>query len=296
MLPQSLSMATREFSPATCDHGFPIGLNGADDMRALCDDFAAECAALGAVLDTFEPSAWQETTQFAGWSIADVVSHLHFWNNAAVMAVEQPAALEERMRSVNADLAAGLTLREIEVGMSADTELDLFSRWQSGCEAVVACYAALSPTDRVQWAGPSMSVRSALSARLMETWAHGQEVFDHAGIERPENDRIAHVVRLGVNTYAWSFAVRGATPPGPMPYLVLRSPSGQQWVFGDDDGDNRISGDAVAFAQVVAQTRHVDDTALHVTGETATAWMACAQCFAGPPETPPAPGTRFRRC
>jgi hypothetical protein len=34
---------------------------------------------------------------------------------------------------------------------------------------------------------------------------------------------------------------------------------------------------------------------LRVTGSVATDWMSKAQCFAGAPETPPAPGTRFTR-
>jgi hypothetical protein len=56
-----------------------------------------------------------------------------------------------------------------------------------------------------------------------------------------------------------------------------------------------IEGDAIEFCQVVAQTRNIADTSLKVAGETAAAWMAIAQCFAGPPETPPPPGSRFRQ-
>ena len=35
-----------------------------------------------------------------------------------------------------------------------------------------------------------MSARSSISARLMETWAHGQEVYDHLGVVRVDADRI----------------------------------------------------------------------------------------------------------
>ena len=55
-----------------------------------------------------------------------------------------------------------------------------------------------------------------------------------------------------------------------------------------------VEGDAVAFCQVAAQTRNIADTALRVEGDAARAWMALAQCFAGPPELTPAPGTRVR--
>jgi len=53
-----------------------------------------------------------------------------------------------------------------------------------------------------------------------------------------------------------------------------------------------VAGDATEFCQVVTQTRNVADTRLDVKGETAVRWMAMAQCFAGPPEDPPEPGTR----
>ena len=138
-----------------------------------------------------------------------------------------------------------------------------------------------------------MSARSSITARQMETWAHSQAIFDLKGVEREESDRIQNIVVLGVNTFAWTFQARQQTPPGPMPQLVLSAPSGAEWTYGEAQDDNRISGSAVDFARVVTQTRHVQDTALQVSGAVAQTWMANAQCFAGPPNDPPPPGTRY---
>jgi hypothetical protein len=55
-----------------------------------------------------------------------------------------------------------------------------------------------------------------------------------------------------------------------------------------------VEGSAVAFAQVVAQTRNIADVALRVAGPNASRWMAVAQCFAGAPNDPPPPGLRRR--
>jgi uncharacterized protein (TIGR03084 family) len=137
-----------------------------------------------------------------------------------------------------------------------------------------------------------MSARSSITARLMETWAHGQEVYDQLGSVRLNKDRIRNIVVLGVNTYAWTFSNRKQPVPEPMPYLVLTSPSGEIWTYGEDQADNRIEGAAEEFCQVVTQVRNVADTRLTVLGTNATAWMEQAQCFAGPPQPPPAPGTR----
>ena len=45
---------------------------------------------------------------------------------------------------------------------------------------------------------------------------------------------------------------------------------------------------------MVTQVRNIADTSLDVAGPVAAEWMGMAQCFAGGPETPPAPGTRHK--
>ncbi|HXS89093.1 MAG TPA: hypothetical protein VN705_07080, partial [Steroidobacteraceae bacterium] len=100
---------------------------------------------------------------------------------------------------------------------------------------------------------------------------------------------------MGVNTFGWTFVNRGRAVPTTKPHVRLRSPSGEWWTWHEPDSRNFVEGSAVEFCQVVAQTRNIADTALRVSGEAAHEWMSLAQCFAGPPETPPAPGSRFVR-
>jgi uncharacterized protein (TIGR03084 family) len=145
---------------------------------------------------------------------------------------------------------------------------------------------------RVKWAGPDMSARSSISARLMETWSHAQAIYDLLGVVRKDTDRIKNIVIMGVNTFGWTFINRGEEVPEDMPYLKLTAPSGEIWEWNDPDPANSIEGTASDFCQVVTQCRNIGDTSLKVTGDTATTWMAKAQCFAGPPETPPAAGSR----
>ena len=61
-----------------------------------------------------------------------------------------------------------------------------------------------------------------------------------------------------------------------------------------DNTADHVQGSATEFCQVVTQVRNVADTSLRVAGPVATQWMRIAQAFAGPPEMPPAPGTRIR--
>jgi uncharacterized protein (TIGR03084 family) len=79
--------------------------------------------------------------------------------------------------------------------------------------------------------------------------------------------------------------------PPTVPYVRLDGPGGETWEWNEPSTD-RVSGDAFAFCQVVTQTRNVADTTLVVQGDVAKHWMSIAQCFAGPPETPPAKGAR----
>jgi uncharacterized protein (TIGR03084 family) len=126
----------------------------------------------------------------------------------------------------------------------------------------------------------------------METWAHGQEVYDVLGVIRRNADRIRNIVVLGNNTYGWTFKVRGEEPPSPRPHLRLTAPSGEIWTYNDPSPVELIEGLAEEFCQVVTQTRNIADTGLKVVGPNAVSWMSKAQCFAGGAETPPPPGAR----
>jgi uncharacterized protein (TIGR03084 family) len=138
-----------------------------------------------------------------------------------------------------------------------------------------------------------MSARSSITARLMETWAHGQEVYDAFGVVRENQDRIRSICVLGMNTFGWTFMNRKEAVPERVPYVRLTAPSGTVWEWNDPATDERIEGPAEDFCQVVTQVRNIADVSLDVTGPVATRWMSIAQCFAGPPNDPPAPGTRF---
>ena len=159
---------------------------------------------------------------------------------------------------------------------------------------MAARFETADPEQRVKWFGPDMSARSCIIARQMEHWAHAQAIFDRLGRVRENADRLKNVAHIGVTTYSWSFKVNGLEPPKPKPYVRLTGPSGAIWEWNDPQSDNRIEGPAEDFCQVVTQCRNIGDgdVALRCVGDTATYWMQFAQCFAGPPETPPSVGTR----
>ncbi len=258
-------------------------------------DFANESASLERILSGLRPNEFERKTAFKSWTIEQILRHLHLWNQAALWSlIDEPRFHAYIKQAADPIQAFGLVDFEKKFldGLSG---LALFDAWRSFYPKMAEAFSAVDPSQRVVWAGPSMSARSSVSARYMETWAHSQAIYDELGVDREENDAIEAIVRLGFNTYGWTFANRGLPVPEPRPTLALTAPSGAVWELGDAAGDERIEGSAVEFCQVVAQTRNIADTKLRVRGPNATSWMAIAQCFAGPPNDPPAAGARRKR-
>lgn len=257
-------------------------------------DFLAETETLHDAIATLDAKGFEGRTQFKGWTVNDVIVHLHFWNRAADLSVSDEPAFGDFGNRVMAVFERGGSLREIENVDIAARGPELRALWIEHARDMATRWRDIDPKRRLLWVGgPSMSARSSMTARQMETWAHGFEVFDLLGLERKEADRIRNIVVLGVNTFGWSHKVHGLPVPEAMPHLVLTAPSGAIWEFGDEAA-GRISGSAIDFAGVVTQTRALADTSLVVEGPVAETWMANAQCFAGPAETPPAKGSRHR--
>ncbi len=261
-------------------------------MMQQANDFLDESEALHALINPLSDDLLGQPTAFKGWTINRVIGHLHVWNYAADLSLEGNEAFQDFYKEVVSHMSGG-TLASFEKHWLKGLEgRPLVRTWRDYFVGMAGRFVKADPSMRVQWAGPSMSVRSSITARLMETWAHGQEVYDTLGVVRRNADRIRNIVVLSVNTYGWTFKVHGQEPPEPMPHLRLTGPSGELWTYGEPSEAELIEGLAEEFCQVVAQTRNIADTALQVTGPNATSWMQQAQCFAGPPETPPAPGQR----
>ena len=259
-------------------------------------DFESECQQIDALLTPLGEADYARSTGFKQWTIEDILRHLHVWNVAAFLSLTDKAGFDEYWQQVSSSLTGG-DVRTFERAYSDGIKgAALLAQWREFYPKVADAFAKADPKARLPWAGPSMSARSSITARLMESWSHAQAIYDELGVERPGNDAvIANVVVMGLNTYGWTFANRKLDVPEPRPQLRLTMPSGAEQIFGDDAGEEWIAGTAQEFCQVVTQCRNVADTGLEVSGTNARAWMEKAQCFAGPPQDPPAPGLRRMR-
>lgn len=257
-------------------------------VRAICDDLAAEHEALDAVVRDLPEGGWDTPTPAEGWCVRDQISHLWFFDQRAVMAATDAEAFAEDTHRL---LQAGGTDASIEPGRVL-RPAELLAAWRDDRHRMLDVFAALDPKARVPWYGPAMAARSFATARLMETWAHGQDVVDAVDAVRRPTARLRHVAHIGVRARPFSYAVRGLeVPPGEI-RVELTAPSGEVWTWGDAAAPDVVRGSALDFCLLVTQRRHRDDTSLDVIGPLALEWIGLAQAFAGPPGPGRAPLAR----
>ncbi len=257
-------------------------------------DFLEDSRQLYNLLSSLGNAEFEQVTLFKNWTINDVIGHLYMFNVAAGLTLSDEGKFSAFIGTVEDGLAEGQKLVDIQKPWLGDLSgQKLLQAWWEDSIYLSRIYQNADASRRVKWIGPDMSARSSITARQMETWAHGQEVFDLLGVQRACFDRIKNIVHLGVITYKWTFFNRKLTLPEPMPYVCLQSPDGEFWSWNDEQTDNSVIGKAADFAQVVTQVRNIGDTDLTCTGDTARQWMDLAQCFAGPPSDPPKKGERF---
>jgi uncharacterized protein (TIGR03084 family) len=258
------------------------------ELDALRSDLVAEQEALDEVVAHLRDEQWRRATPSPGWSVADQIGHLTYFDHSAAAAILDPDAF----RAGVSELVAGAVEGNVdEFTLGAFRSLapsEQLTAWREGRTKLASAAATLRDETRVPWYGPSMGAKSFLSARLMEVWAHGTDVVDALGASRLATTRLRHIAQLGFITRAWSYRVRGEEPPTGDVRLELESPDGELWTWGAPDAEDTIRGPAEDFCLVVTQRRHVDDTALE-TGELGYHWLVRAQAFAGAASTGPQP-------
>jgi uncharacterized protein (TIGR03084 family) len=260
-------------------------------LDAICEDLLAENRELDAFISALPPEEWARVTPFFGWTIRDQILHLHQVDRFGLISLESAERFAETVKVVRAGQAEGLELSEqMRREFAGVSDGDVLRVWRETYESMIAQFRSIDPKTRLTWFGPPMSLVSFATARQMEVWAHGQDIYDVLGLKRAAADRIRNVCDIGVRTFAWSFRNRGMDVP-PRPAVTLTAPSGATWRW-DSEGNGTVSGPALDFALVVTQRRAVEDTALHADGEAAQAWLPIAQCFAGAPQERAAPGSR----
>jgi len=262
-------------------------------MKHACRDLKAEYQDLGALAGLLGHQQWQLHSAFYGWTPWDEIAHLCYFDQTSLQSATDPEGFARDAKTLMSRIARGEEISA--VARAAFGHLDgpaLLGYWRQCYERLVEVLARLDAKARLPWYGPPMSARSFAAARLMETWAHGQDVWDVVRRKRPATARLKHIAHIGVMTFGWTFVNRGLTVPAVVPGVELAAPDGGTWTWGDASGSDFVRGAAEDFCLLVTQRRHLDDTGLQYSPGAVQQWLSKAQCFAGPPADGPAPGVR----
>lgn len=250
-------------------------------VRSLLDDLRAESDALDGIVADLPAERWGTATPAEGWTVAHQIAHLTWTDHQALLAIEDPDAFAAELRGALERLDSYVDDAAAEG--AALPPATLLERWRSSRSRLWATLVAQPPGVRHPWFGPPMSTAAVATGRLMETWAHGQDIADTLGVRRTPTARLRHVVRIAVRARDYAFAAHGRPVPAEEFRLELTAPDGSLWTFGPDDAEQRVTGPAVDLCLLAVQRRHRDDLALRAEGEDADTWLSIAQAFAGPP-------------
>lgn len=256
------------------------------DMTTICADLENELKALDAIVSSLDEAGWNTVTPAEGWCVRDQIIHIGGTDRTATVAAAEP----ERFKTEFLDADRGERIGRIEAETASLSGAEVLTWWRSGYQALLDLFLQLDAKTRIPWFGPPMSAVSFATARLMETWAHGQDVADALDADRPATERLRHVAHIGVLARPFSYHVNNTTMPDEVIRVELVSPAGAFWSWGDEDAVNRVYGDALDFCLAVTQRRHLADTDLRVEGAAAEEWMSIAQTFAGPAGSGREPG------
>lgn len=263
-------------------------------LASLANDLAGETADLMAILSRLGEADWDTATPAAGWTVRDQVTHLAFFDDTALLSLRDRAAFLAQTAEFR---ALGGRFGDVVAAQHRHMAGGFAREWFASSRArLIEAFRTADPSARLPWYGPDFSVPAAITGRLMETWAHGQDIADALGVARQPTARLRHVAHIGVRARAFSFQGRGLPVPETPVYVELAGPgvsaevvSPQTWTWGPAGAADRVTGDALDFCLVVTQRRNVADTGLRVVGPVAAQWIAIAQAFAGRPTDPRPP-------
>lgn len=242
-------------------------------MREILSDLVAEQQFLDQSLQRIPIKNWDRVTPSKPWTVRDTISHLADFAELAADTLLGGERVKEWQKASDLD---ALRQRAIDRGRAMRPQ-DVIEWWRGGRAKVVEPLSHMSEEDRVEWIEGTMSARTFATFRLMETWAHGLDIYAALDIEVEDTPRIRHICWLGWKTLPYAFKAAG------LDYTPVRveviGPGYAKWVYGPDDAEDLIKGSASEWARVAVRRIHPKDVRLKVTGDTAQKAIEVAQAF-----------------
>ncbi|MFC0628155.1 TIGR03084 family metal-binding protein [Kribbella deserti] len=250
-------------------------------LDEVLDDLAAESQELDRLVAGLPAADWARPTPAEGWTVAHQIAHLAWTDQASVLAATDPEGFARHLETALAN-PTGFVDEGAAEGAALPPD-ELLSLWREGRGELVDALSAVPAGQKVSWFGPPMSPASMATARLMETWAHGQDVFEALEVRRTPSERLRHVAHLAVRTRDFAHLLNDRQPPAEEFRIELVAPDREIWTWGPEGAKQRVTGTALDFCLLATQRRHRDDTDVEAVGADANGWLDIIQAFAGAP-------------
>jgi uncharacterized protein (TIGR03084 family) len=251
------------------------------DLNTVLDELSAECGELDALVSGLDEMQWFEDTPAAGWTIQTQIAHLSWTDDAALLAITDPPAFHEELQKALADIDHFVDNGAFE--RAEQSPQSLLDQWRAGWAKLREALEGVPDGTKIGWFGPPMSAPTMATARLMETFAHGQDIRDTLGVTRTDSPGLRSIAHIGVRTRDFAFLINDKPVPSEEFRVELTAPDGSLWTWGPEGAAQRVTGSAFDFCMRVTQRRNRADLDLQATGADADQWLDIAQAFAGPP-------------
>ncbi len=250
-------------------------------MDPILTGLAEQHAELWSLLEPLASSEWDAPSPCSGWSVADVVLHLHQTDQLALASIrgDLDASVEEFIRAggtEGVDAAADASV----AGSRGASGAEIASAWRASAATLRSALAEAAPGERVQWIVGRLTVRTLAATRLAECWIHTTDVAAGVGAEPEPGERLVHVARLAWRTIPYAFERAGESLHGPVG-LDLVGPTGRAWRFGlADRPATVVRGSGVDLCRVAGQRLDPADADVQADGPDADAVLALIRTYA----------------
>lgn len=245
-------------------------------MVAAVAELEAEQEGLVRTLSRLAPQDWRLPTPAEPWDVRDQVTHLAYFDDVAVdTATGGPHQINEEAQRYGFDTYTE-TVRRTGLDRGPDEMLQWYTHNARRLREMFL--SKKDPRERVPW-GLGMSIRTLVTARLMEHWAHGLDVRAAVGEPVVASPRLRSIAWLIAQAFPYAFSVAQVEVPARTLRVEL-SFGDEVWTFGPADAEDAITGDALEFCRVgVQRLEHTEAKTLVARGPLAELALAHARAF-----------------
>lgn len=230
-------------------------------MRDILSDLVAEQQFLDQSLQRIPIKIWDMVTPSKPRTVRDTIAHLADFEELGADSIAGGDRIKTWQTSSDFDV---LRAEATKKGRAMRPQ-DVIEWWRGGRAKVVEPLSHMSAETRINWIAGDMSARTFATYRLMETWAHGLDIYATLGLEVEDTPRIRHICWLGWKTLPFAFKEAGEDYE-PVRVEII-GPGYSKWIYGPEDTDQLIKGSASDWARIAVRRVKPANTRLKITGE-----------------------------